>query len=273
MTDVILAVLGRRETAHDVLDAAQRLAVLGDRANIIVLAVDAPPPANALAAESLMAEVGDVAASRRRDRRRIAALKSTFDAWATGARQADVTVQWNEVEGAEPVIVEERGRRADFIVIARPTTDDDAATRQAFRAALFHTERPMLLAPRVKPAPLGRCVAIAWRDDSRTVKAVIPALRILGGAEQVHLLAGIRDGAAAPGIPAVLQDHAINASLHVLPIRQEALGKMLLAKAHALGADTLVMGAYAHHPLHEAIFGGVTRYMLDHADLPVLMRH
>jgi nucleotide-binding universal stress UspA family protein len=35
----------------------------------------------------------------------------------------------------------------------------------------------------------------------------------------------------------------------------------------------LVMGAYAHSPLREVIFGGVTRYMLDHADLPVLMRH
>jgi nucleotide-binding universal stress UspA family protein len=42
---------------------------------------------------------------------------------------------------------------------------------------------------------------------------------------------------------------------------------------HALGADMLVMGAYAHSPLREMIFGGVTRYMLDHADLPVLMRH
>jgi nucleotide-binding universal stress UspA family protein len=35
----------------------------------------------------------------------------------------------------------------------------------------------------------------------------------------------------------------------------------------------LVMGAYAHSPLRELILGGVTRYMLDHADLPVLMRH
>jgi nucleotide-binding universal stress UspA family protein len=273
MADVILAVLGRRETAHAVLDAAQRLAILGGRANIIALAVDAPPPTNPLAAEALMAEVGDVAASRRHDRRRIAALKSIFDAWASGARQADVTVQWNEAEGAEPAVVEERGRRADFIVIARPTADDDTATKQAFRAALFHTERPVLVAPHVKPGPLGRCVAIAWRDDSRTAKAVIPVLRLLGSAGQVHLLAGVREGTATPTIPAVLRDHAISASLHVLPIGQDPLGKVLLEKLHALGADMLVMGAYAHNPLREAIFGGVTRYMLDHADVPVLMRH
>ncbi len=273
MADVILAVLGHPEAAHFVLEAAQGLAALVGRANVVVLAVDAPPPASPLAAEALMAEIGDVQAARQRDRSRIASLKSTFDAWAGDARQSGITVQWNEVEGVENVVVEERGRRADYVVIARPREDDDAPTRREFQAALFHTERPVLVVPEGTSARFGRSVAIAWRDDSRTVKAVIPALRVLGGAGQVHLLAGVRETAAAPAIPAVLQDHGITASLHVLPIGQEAFGKVLLEKLHALGADMLVMGAYAHSPLREMIFGGVTRYMLEHADVPVLMRH
>src|ERR1035437_4486840 len=150
MTDVILAVLGRRETARGVLDAAQCLAALAGRASIMVLAVDPPPPANPLAAEALMAEVGDVAASRNRDRGRIASLKTIFDASASGARRTGVTVRWNEVEGAEGVVVEERGRRADFVVIARPTPDDDAPTRRESPAALFHTERPVLVVPEAR---------------------------------------------------------------------------------------------------------------------------
>jgi nucleotide-binding universal stress UspA family protein len=273
MAEVILAVLGRRDTAHEVLDAAQCLATRVGRASIVVLAVDAPPPANPLAAEALMAEVGNPAAVRRRDRRRIAALRTTFDAWAGAARQSCVAVRWNEVEGAESAVIEEWGRRADFLVIARPAEDDDAPTRHAFQAALLHTERPVLVVPHGKPATFGRCVAIAWRDDSRAAKAMIPALRILGGAEQVHLLAGIREGAATPAVPIVLRDHGIGANLHVLPIGQGPFSKALLDEVHALGADLLVMGAYAHHPLHEMIFGGVTRYLLDHADVPVLMRH
>jgi nucleotide-binding universal stress UspA family protein len=48
---------------------------------------------------------------------------------------------------------------------------------------------------------------------------------------------------------------------------------MLLDKAHDLSADLMVMGAYAHSPLRELVLGGVTRHMLAHADLPVLMRH
>ena len=65
----------------------------------------------------------------------------------------------------------------------------------------------------------------------------------------------------------------IRAELHVLPIGPGVFGQALLNKAHELGADMLVMGAYAHSPLREALLGGVTRHMLAHADLPVLMRH
>ena len=80
-------------------------------------------------------------------------------------------------------------------------------------------------------------------------------------------------GAAPPSVPAVFQDHGIAARLHVLPIGKAPFGRTLLEKLHELGADMLVMGAYAHSPLREMIFGGVTRYMIEHADVPVLMRH
>lgn len=273
MADVILAVLGRREAAHGVLDAARCLATLTGGASIMVLAVEAPASPGPLAVESLMAEVGDIATVRRRDRRRMASLKTIFDLWAGDARQAGLAVQWNEVAGVAGSIIEARGRRADFVVIARPASDDDATTRQEFQAALFQTERPVLVVPMGKSAPLGRCVGVAWRDDSPTAKAIIPALRFLGAAQAVHLLAGVHAGAAPPAVPAVLQDHGIGATRHVLTIGQDSFGKLLLKTLHALGADILVMGAYAHLPLREMIFGGLTRYMLDHADLPVLMRH
>ena len=57
------------------------------------------------------------------------------------------------------------------------------------------------------------------------------------------------------------------------PIGAGALGAALLDKAHELGADMLVMGAYQHSPLREFLLGGVTRHMLAHGDLPMLLRH
>ncbi len=144
--------------------------------------------------------------------------------------------------------------------------------------ALFGTDRPVLMMPPRRAIPevdttFGRHVAIAWRDEKQAHRAVLPALRWLAGAEQVHVLVGVRDTTHSVDVPPVLLEHELTASLHVLPIRPGPFGQTLLDTAHRFGADLLVMGAYAHSLLRELVLGGVTRHMLAHADLPVLMRH
>ena len=37
------------------------------------------------------------------------------------------------------------------------------------------------------------------------------------------------------------------------------------------GADLLCMGAYSHSRLRQLILGGVTRHVLENAEIPVLM--
>ncbi len=170
--------------------------------------------------------------------------------------------------------VEARGSRADFIVIARPTPADNHATRDAFHAALFRTDRPLLMVPPDGPADtFGVRVAVAWRDDPRTLKALVPALRLLSGTKEVLLLAGVRAGKPSPTVPSVLVEHGLPATLHVLAIDSAPFGDLLLGRARDLGADMLIMGAYAHSPLREMLLGGVTRHVLANAELPVLLRH
>ncbi len=93
---------------------------------------------------------------------------------------------------------------------------------------------------------------------------------ILAKAEAVHVLRARVDEAV---VPAILEEHGILAQAHAVPRHDGPVGAQLLKFAHELGADLLVMGAYAHGEWREALPGGVTRYMLGHADLPVLMRH
>jgi nucleotide-binding universal stress UspA family protein len=102
---------------------------------------------------------------------------------------------------------------------------------------------------------------------------VLSSLPFLRQAEEVFVLAGTRLGADAPGTPAILTEHGITAELHVLPIGSGSFGSALLHEAHELGADMMVMGAYQHSPIRERLLGGVTRFALTNADLPVLMRH
>ena len=87
----------------------------------------------------------------------------------------------------------------------------------------------------------------------------------------MFVLAGTRGDDSA--VPAILAEHGVAADLHVLPIGAGVLGAALLDQAHEISADMLVMGAYQHSPLREFLLGGVTRHMLAHADLPVLLRH
>jgi nucleotide-binding universal stress UspA family protein len=48
---------------------------------------------------------------------------------------------------------------------------------------------------------------------------------------------------------------------------------VLLSYAADLSADLLVVGGYGHSRLRELVLGGVTRGLLRHMTLPVLMSH
>ena len=204
---------------------------------------------------------------------RLAALRAAFDAWAPAARGPAIPVEWTDIEGLADSLVAEWGRRSDFIVLSRPAARDNVADRLELQAALFDTDRPVLLVPPRVATSFGQTVAIAWREDKRTVRAVLAALRLLTRAQQVHVLAGVPEGAPPPGLPDILTEHGVAAAVHVLRTGSGVFGETLLREAHALGADMLVMGAYTHSPWREVILGGVTRHMLAHADMPVLMRH
>ena len=200
------------------------------------------------------------------------ALRAAHDHWLVDAGPAANIARWIEEAGSAAEIVGEKGSRADLIVVA-PPSEDDRLARRVFRAVLFGTARPVLMVPPGSQVTFGHRVGIAWRDEKRVASAVLPALRCLASAEEVHVLAGVREGAERPAMPRILVEHGIHAELHVLPLGRSPFGQTLLETAHRLSLDLLLMGAYAHSPLRELILGGVTRYMLTHADIPVLMRH
>ena len=70
-----------------------------------------------------------------------------------------------------------------------------------------------------------------------------------------------------------LARHGIQARVREVAPDHRAVGQVLLDEAREAGADLLVMGAYSHSRLRGALLGGVTRHVLAHAELPVLMAH
>lgn len=277
MSGVILALVEHFGSALQTLAAARTLAGLMGSARINVLAIRVPPETTIMPSEEVLTRyhAGEI---RAREQARVAGLQAAFEAWAPAARAPGIAIEWADIEGPADTLVAEWGRRSDFIVLSRPGPREGAADRLELQAALFDTDRPVLAVPpggasASAALPFGERVAIAWRNDKRTVRAVLAGLRLLSQAKQVHLLAGVREGAPDPAIPAILAEHGIAATLHVLPLGAGVFGEALLAQARFVGADLLIMGAYSHSPWRELLLGGVTRHVLAHADLPVLMRH
>jgi CrcB protein len=265
----ILAILDRPEAAPSVLAAAALVAGrLGD-ARIEALHVRHEAMEGFLPTEDVMTE------DRREEiegeaARQSSGLRGIFDAW----RWDGGVAEWREVVGDSARVIAEEAVTADIIVIGLGAGPHHAESDRAVHAALFDARLPTLMTPQAEPASLGRNIAIAWKPGDAANRAVEAALPLLLRAERVTVLIETSDGAAAPfDPPATLQQAGIAADVVRFRAEGQSTGEALLARARAAGADLLVMGAFTHGRLVEAILGGATRDVLASADMPVLMRH
>ncbi len=192
----------------------------------------------------------------------------------TGAK--GVTATFRHESGIEANILPRHGRVADLTVAGRSATNSDQI--DLLGTLLLDTGRPLLLAT-AAPAPLAAnaAVAIAWKDTSQAARAVAAAHGFITAAEHVVVLTvdegDVGDEAAAARLAQVLGWQARKVTtVHVAP-GEQAPGDALLAAAAQAGAGLLVMGGYGHARLREAVIGGVTRRVLTHADIPVLLAH
>lgn len=261
------------ETAAGTLIAAARLAGLVGPSEIDVLAFQRPLSVPIIAMTDGKFTSEQIAPFIAKERGRLSALGAIYNKWVSKAEDHNTSMHWNVIEGDATAAIRERGLGTDFIVLPRPTDRDNTYTQENFRAALFDTSRPILVTPTKPPADFGHRVGIAWRDDEHARQALVAAIPLLKNADQIHVFAGTREGQKPPVVPDVLEGRVSAATLHELPIGGRPFGEILLANSHTLGVDLLVMGAYFHSPLREWIFGGVTRFVLLHADIPLLMFH
>jgi nucleotide-binding universal stress UspA family protein len=269
MTGVVLAILDWPEAAPVLLRAAARLADLLGGAAVHALIIRTPPYATIVPSEEILTKQHEDRI-RAHEQARATALTEIFRDWM---RCTDRDAHLSDVEGVATEAVAARGSAADFLVIGQPVRRQYGTGRQAIHAALFETDRPVLVVPPVAGDGFGRRVALAWRDDNRTIRAVLAAMRCFTQLAHLFVLAGQRRGEPPPHLPDILVEHSVVAELYILPVGPRRFAETLLQAAHACGADMLVVGAFVHDPVHRLILGGITRYMLAHADLPLLMRH
>lgn len=182
-------------------------------------------------------------------------------------------------QGAISLLVSQRARFSDLVVLSRPYGPGRSAVDVAvLEAALFDAGLPVLVLPEAdKPLPEARRVVVAWNRSPEALSAIRAALPVLRHAKAVDI--AIIDPADSgpersdPGgaLAQWLARHGVRAEISVLARSLPRISEVLIRHLRDREADLLVMGAYGHSRFREAILGGATRELLEHAPVPVLL--
>ncbi|MCW1934859.1 universal stress protein [Pararhodobacter zhoushanensis] len=183
--------------------------------------------------------------------------------------------------GGLPMLVGQRARFADLVIQSRPYGADVTPAQEAvIEAALFEGRAPVLVLPHKGLKPdFGKRVMIAWDQSHEALSAVRRAMPLLKAADEVMVV--IVDPPAHstersdPGglLTQMLARHGVRAEVAVLAKTLPRISDVLLRHMEDSDASLMVMGAYGRSRLREAILGGPTRDVLEHAERAVLLAH
>ena len=182
-----------------------------------------------------------------------------------------------EIDQPIAELVGHLGGVSDLVVVGRPSETHDDPVKTVIGRALFATGRPVLMAPNWMPETLDGKVLIGWNRSiqaGRGVAGALPFLQRARSVEVINVATGAKQGPSARELADYLRWHGIEPEVkEISPQEHRAVGDMLLEQVETSGADLLVMGAYSHSRLREMLWGGVTKHIVSHAGIPVLMAH
>lgn len=248
-----------------------------DEGHVTGVYVEPPPPMSAFPEIPVPAEIIDAQAAAAAAR--LARLEHEFRE-ITG--RAGVSAEWRVSHADTVTALNVHGRYADLLITghseeAGASWFDVAATKHI----ALESGRPVLVVPRAcAVGTLGQRVLVAWNGSREAVRAVHDALPLLTRASQVQVAVinpavGYGAHGAVPGADLCLHlaRHGVQAEAYVGHADSHDIGAALHAQATAIGADLVVMGAYGHSRFRELVLGGVTRHLLQHLSVPMLMAH
>ena len=207
--------------------------------------------------------------------------KAAFDR-AVAAAGYGAKSEWRAAGGDPIDALVLHGRYADLVVVGQSEAEDSRDDIVDLPGAVaLELGRPVLAVPHSgRFDRIGEHVLVAWNASREATRAVNDAMPLLAKAKKVTVLAvNPRGGAlghgAQPGadIALHLARHGVKAEAAQLTSDDLDPGDVLLSRAADLGADLIVMGAYGRSRLREMVLGGVTRHMMQHMTVPVLLSH
>jgi len=151
--------------------------------------------------------------------------------------------------------------------------------RRAIETLLLSSGTPLLLLPEEGPFPRLKRITLGWKPSAQAAR-IAHAIVLLAepGAKIDVVTVGPmperNSGDEQPrcGIADFFRRHGLAPECHWLD-ETETVETVLQDFALGSRADALAVGGFAHSRVREIILGGVTRSLVDHCRLPILMAH
>lgn len=199
-------------------------------------------------------------------------------------RRHGINGSWVFSRGSLHASVMHHARAADLMIVGQtdPENPLPAAARTLIEDVLMAAGRPLLLIPYAgRFETVGTNVLVGWTATRESARAVHDALPLIVPSGKVTVLTAEAAGATSDADPThgnAVSEHLGRHGLRVSSARTVTSDGLspadaLLDYAADLSADLLVVGGYGHSRTREMILGGVTRDLLRHMTLPVLMSH
>ena len=277
----VLTIVTDPSQAETAIAAAARMALHDDgHLDVLTLGVDRMQPGYSYIGPATM--MTDMSLDRAEED-----AKAADTAARTALNRADPALRWAMDSavtqmGSLTTVVGDAARFADLVVQCLPYGPDQAQEAEAVvEAALFQGQAPVLIVPPGAFPALAepQRILLAWDRSAEALRATKCALPLLRAAAMVDITVvdppSRGNERSDPGglLCQFLVRHGVKAQVTVLARNLPQVSDVLAQHAMDIGADMMVMGAYGHSRLREAVLGGATRSMLEHSRVPVLLAH
>lgn len=167
----------------------------------------------------------------------------------------------------------------DLTIVSRIefTSFEDRLLHNFVEELIMKAGGPVLMLPK------GKCdfslknlrnIMIAWNSSTESIRAVRDYLEILRHANQVHVFVAKEnhDPKSISPIRAYLKRQGIDSVECSLEIKGHA-GDEILEAAQTCSADAVLMGAYGRNGIIDRLLGNASRWVVSHAEVPLLLSH
>ena len=209
--------------------------------------------------------------------------KEVHENFESVLKAANIKGDWCYTEGGDVVAeVARQSLYADLVLLRRNKNNHKIIDKVLLAASC-----PTLLLPSsgISNGSFDR-ILVAWKSTREAARTLHDTLPLLHKASDIVIavLGEISDYEkqsltlylATHGIDAKIEQHSLEGPItepSLLNDIEKSIGRRLLALAKEENRELIVMGAYGHSRLSEAILSGVTSLISRNAEIPVLMSH